>query len=133
MDPKVVNILKEGRHAFHVLVGKVPTPGKAHSHSLTAVPIALAIHQKYIYNKVLKQRLGIDEPTSIIEVPPNRGNWLNDVITVVRSIRFRKTGRICKHRIECLLAAKQIKAIADRNHIRFLQYIHNKAATPRGF
>jgi hypothetical protein len=41
-DPKAMNILKEDRQAFGVLVGKATSPEDAHSYPLTTVPLALA-------------------------------------------------------------------------------------------
>jgi hypothetical protein len=45
-DPKAVNVLKEDRQAFGVLVGKVTTPEEAHSHPLTIVPLVLATPER---------------------------------------------------------------------------------------
>ena len=45
-DPKTVNILKEDRQAFGMLVGKTTTPEEAHSHPLTSVPLALATPER---------------------------------------------------------------------------------------
>ena len=40
--PKQVDILKEDRQAFKLLVGKVKTPEESLSHPLTTIPLALA-------------------------------------------------------------------------------------------
>ena len=92
-DPKAVNILKEDRQAFGVLVGKSTTPEEAHSYPLTTVPLALATPESDLRqgSKAALRNYLIDESTSIIEEPPIRGNWLIDGMAAVKSIPSQKT------------------------------------------
>ena len=92
-DSKAVNVLKEDRQAFGVLVGKATTPEEAHSHPLTTVPLALATQERDLRqgSKATLRNYLIDECTSIIEEPPNRGNWLIDGMAAVKSIPSQMT------------------------------------------
>ena len=54
---KAVNVLKEDRQAFGLLVGKATTPKEAHSHSLTSVPLALATADRGLYDRVQIKQL----------------------------------------------------------------------------
>ena len=92
-DPKKVNILKEDRQAFGMLVGKTTTPEEAHSHPLTTVPLALATPERDLrqgFKAALRNYL-IEESISITEEPPKEDNWLIDGMAAVRSIPSQQT------------------------------------------
>ena len=77
-DPKAVNVLKEDRQAFGLLVGKVTTSEEVHSYTLTTVPLALATPERDLRqgSKAALRNYLIEESNSITEELPTRGNWL---------------------------------------------------------
>ena len=112
-----------------MLVGKVTTSEEAHSYPLTTVPLALATPERDLRqgSKAPPRNYVIEEASSITEELPTRGNRLIDGMAAVKSIHSQKTwGEYA----EILLATNSVKATADRNHICFIQYSHNKTANP---
>ena len=67
-----MNIFKEDRQAFGMLVGKTTTPEEAHSHPLTIVPLALATPERDLRqgSKATLRNYLIEESISITEEPP---------------------------------------------------------------
>ena len=85
--PKAVNVLKEDRQAFGLLVGKVTTSEEAHSYPLTTGPLALATPERDLRqgSKAALRNYLIEESNSITEELPTRGNWLIDGMAAVKS------------------------------------------------
>ena len=88
-----MNIFKEDRQAFGMLVGKTTTPEEAHSHLLTIVPLALATPERDLRqgSKAALRNYLIEESISITVEPPKEGNWLIDGMAAVRSIPSQLT------------------------------------------
>ena len=97
-DPKVVNILKEDRQVFGILVGKSTSPKEAHSYPLTTIPLALATPKGELRHsaKAPLRNFLVDESASLIDKPPPGGLWLIDGMAVVQSLAPKESwGRIC--------------------------------------
>ena len=93
-ESKAVNITKEDRQAFGVMVGMATSPEEVHSHPLTSVPLALATPERDLRQgskSALRNHI-IEESSSATEdQPPIRGNWLIDGMAAVRSIPSQQT------------------------------------------
>lgn len=90
---KVVNILKEEKQAFGVLVGKATTAREAHSHPLTSVPLALSTEESCLRQgakSVLRNHI-IEETKAEQDEPPTRAEWLIDGMAAVQAVPPKST------------------------------------------
>ena len=92
-DTKAINILKEDRQAFGLLVGKITSLEEALSYPLTTVPLALATPERDLRqgSKAALRNYLIEESQSLCDEPPHRGNWLIDGMAAVKSVPAQQT------------------------------------------
>ena len=76
--PKVVDILKEEKQAFGILVRKYTSARKAHSYPLTSVPLVLAAEEHDLRqdSKAALWNRIIAEPGTVGEEAPIRADWI---------------------------------------------------------
>ncbi|XP_068213181.1 uncharacterized protein [Palaemon carinicauda] len=93
--PKAVNILKEDRQAFGLLVGKAASPEEVHSHPLTSLPLALATPDRDLRqtSKSSLRNYLMEESSSIEYTPPDQSIWLVDGMAAVRTLPPQQTWR----------------------------------------
>ena len=92
-DTKAINILKEDRQAFGLLVGKITSLEEVLSYPLTTVPLALATPERDLRqgSKAALRNYLIEESQSLCDEPPHRGNWLIDGMAAVKSVPAQQT------------------------------------------
>ena len=87
-EPKAVNVLKEDRQAFGLLVGKATSPAEAHSYPLTTIPLALATPDRDLrqVSKAALRNYLIEESASVCVEPPEESHWFIDGMAAVNTI-----------------------------------------------
>ena len=104
---KGLNVLKEEKQAFGLLVGKSTTAEEAHSHPLTSIPLALASpegtlrqsNKAALRNHLIEEGDAIDyfreyvisDSNSATTSVPFQGDWIIDGMAAIRSVAIRKT------------------------------------------
>ena len=75
-----MNVLKEDRQAFGLLVGEATTPEEAHSHPLTSVRLALATADRDLRQgtKAALRNYLIHESDPVCDKAPEKAHWLID-------------------------------------------------------
>ena len=91
--PKAIEILKEDRQAFGLIVSKSVSMEEAFQHPITTVPLALATTESGLRqsDKASFRNLIIKESNSITEIAPKRCAWFVDGMAVIRTLKPRQT------------------------------------------
>ena len=92
-DSRVINISKEEKQAFGVLVGRATNPYEAYSHPFTAVPLAFASPDRYLRqgSKASLCNHIMDEANAVTTTSPMRADWIIDGMAAVKSVAPRPT------------------------------------------
>ena len=96
---KVINVLKEDKQAFGLLVGKSTSLTEAHSYPLTSVPLALASPDGDLRQSAkssLRNHL-MDVTNAVEENPLLSATWIVDGMAVIRSMNPKVNwGKFCE-------------------------------------
>ena len=89
-----LDVIKEDRQAFGILVGKVQTPSEALKYPLTTVPLALAEPDQALRQQSTKatlRRLLYEKSDSIIKETPDEADWLVEGMAAVAVLQRQET------------------------------------------
>ena len=90
---KSIDILKEDRQAFGLLVGKVKTPEEALAHPLTTIPLALANPDNTLRqgSKATLRNFLIEESNAICDAPNDEADWFIDGMAAAIAVKAGET------------------------------------------
>ena len=89
-----LDVIKEDRQAFGLLVGKVQTPSEALKYPLTTVPLALAEPHQKLRQQSTKATLGrfvYEKLDSIVKETPDEADWSVDEMAAVAAVPPQET------------------------------------------
>ena len=113
--PKVINVLKEDKQAFGLLVGKTTSPYEDHSYPLTSIPLALTSPDGDLRqgSKAALRNYSISESNALSSVPVQKTKWIVDGMSVIRSMQSRLTWEeFCQAFIEARISDKGFLPVA---------------------
>ena len=92
-EAKVINVLKEDKQAFGLLVGKFTSSEEVHRHPLTSLPLALAAPDGDFRqgSKAVFRNYLIEETDCVGENPKDGSVWIFDGMAAVRSLQPKST------------------------------------------
>ena len=89
-----LDVIKEDRQAFGLLVGKVQTPSEALKYPLTTVPLALAEPDQKLRQQSTKatlRRFVYEKSDSIVKETPDEADWSVDGMAAVAAVPPQET------------------------------------------
>ena len=91
--PKAVEILKEDRQAFGIIIAKSLSMDEAFKYPITTVPLSLATIEFSLRqsDKATFRNLLLEESQCVAEVPPKNCAWFVDGMAIVRSLKPKTT------------------------------------------
>ena len=81
-----LDVIKEDRQAFRLLVGKVQTPSEVEKYPLTTVPLAMTEPNQTLRQQSTKatlRRYFYEKSDSVVKEIPGEANWLEDGMAAV--------------------------------------------------
>ena len=92
-EPKMVNILKEDRQAFGVLIGKVTNESESLRYPLTSVPLALATPDRDLRqgSKAVLRNFLMEDSNCTADHPSVATDWFVDGMAAIRAVPRQDT------------------------------------------
>ena len=113
--PKVINVLRENKQAFGLLVRKTLSLLEAHSYPLTLVLLALASPDGILRqgSEAALRNYLISKFNALSTVPVQKAKWIVDGMSVIRSMQSQCTwGGFCQAFVQAYMPDKECFPVA---------------------